>query len=285
MTTVALALAAALCFAGSSVLQHAAASSPAAPCGGAAALRLVGHLLGRPLWLLGGLVGAAGLALHALALRGGQIVLVQPLLASGLVLALLLGALSERTPPGAAQWRAAGCTGAGLAVFLLTARPAAGAATGRAGVLAAGTAGALALAAGARLAARRGRTRHPALLLGAAAGAGFGVGGVLLKQVVGTPVGQLAQTWPPYALLVVGAVAVSFAQWAYQAGPLVECLPTMTVLEPLVAVALGSAGFGEALARSPAARLGQVAGLVLLTGGVVRLAALQARDRAPVSGR
>jgi hypothetical protein len=108
-----------------------------------------------------------------------------------------------------------------------------------------------------------------------AAGAGFGVTGVLLKEVVAIPVGAWWRSWPVAALLVVAAVSLPAAQAAYRAGALIESLPAMTVLEPVVAVGLASAAFGESLAGGWAARSGQLAGLILLTAGVVSLARRQ----------
>ena len=275
MTAVALALLAALCFAAATLLQQRAATAPAAPSGRTAVVRLVGHLLRSPKWLLGAAVGLAGLGLNALALRVGQVVVVQPLLASGLVFTLALDALVARALPPAQEVVAAAGVAAGLAIFLLAARPAAGTPTGSDLVLAVAGLAVLALAAGARLWTRRPAARHPGLLLGAAAGTAFGVTGALLKQVVDTPPAHLPVSWPPYALVVLGVLGVALAQQAYQAGSLEECLPAMTVAEPVVAVAVGALGFGEALAGSAPAHLAQLAGLVLMTAGVVHLAALQ----------
>jgi len=276
VSAVVAALLAALCFALASVLQHSAASAADSP-DGATALRLTAFLLGRPLWLLGLVAGGVGLVLHAAALQAGAVAVVQPLLASGLVFALVLGAAAGR-PTGSAQWLAAAGTVVGLGLFLVSAHPGAGTARAHGPVLAIGTATALVLCVLARYATRRPGVRHRALLLAAASGTGFGITGALLKQVVGTPATQLPLTWPPYALVVLGVAAVTLSQAAYQAGSLVECLPAMTVLEPVVAVIVGATAFSEALASSRGAQAGQVAGLLLMGAAVAWLAALQARS-------
>lgn len=275
MTSVIAALFAAACFAVGSVLQHAAASAPGVP-DGSTALRLTVHLARSPVWLLGLVAGGVGLLLHAFALHTGQVAVVQPLLATGLVIALLLAAATGR-PPGRGQWAAAGGVVIGLGLFLVSAQPEAGTARAHGPVLALASIGALMLCALVRLATLRPGARHAALLLGVAASTGFGVVGALLKQVVDTPPSHLALSWPPYALMLLGITAVTLAQAAYQAGDLVECLPALTVLEPLVAVAVGASAFSETLGSSPGARIGQVIGVVVTTGSVVRLAALQAR--------
>ncbi len=195
--------------------------------------------------------------------------LVQPLLATGLVLALVLGAATGARP-SRGQWLAAGAAALGLALFLVAAAPAAGPGRSSGPALPLATAGALALLALA-LALRRAGAPHPAAALGTAAGAGLGVAAPLLKQVVSTPLAALPGSWAPYALLVLGGSALALTQEAFAAGPLVESLPGLSVLEPLVAVALGALALGEGLAGGPAARLGEAAGLVLAVGGVLGL--------------
>lgn len=283
MTGALLALLAALAFAVATVLQHRAAAAAQAPAGDASLTRLAVHLTGRPLWLLGTVAGAFGLVLHALAVRVGQVVVVQPLLVMGLPLSLAAGAVLERARPSRSQVFAALLAAAGLAVFLLSARPQPGTSLGRPDVLLVGSAGMLLVLLGAVLWGRRPHARYRALLLGLAAGSGFGVTGVLLKQVVDTPVGQLLHTWPVFALLAVGLPAVVVAQWAFQSGSLSSCLPAMTMMEPVVAVGLGALGFSEQLSGSTPARTGQLLGLLLTLAAVVLLARLQARRQAQPS--
>jgi hypothetical protein len=78
------------------VSQHRAARSTG-PAGGHG-LGLVRRLATRPLWPLVPVSGTAGLALHGLALTGGQLVVVQPVLVSKLLFALPLSLLVERKP-------------------------------------------------------------------------------------------------------------------------------------------------------------------------------------------
>ncbi|MCU1671350.1 MAG: hypothetical protein JWP40_4277 [Blastococcus sp.] len=280
MIAVGLALLSALSFATSTVVQHRAVTSVEAPPGRRRALRLVLGVLRHPSWLAGQAAAGIGVVLHAYALRNGPVILVQPVLSSGLVFSLALGALVDRGHPDRRlpekpEWLAAGVVVVGLTVFLLSARPSAGRATGRPLVLLAVTVGALLLSAAAWGWSRRPRAPHRALVLGVAAGTGFGVTGLLLKDVVAHPLTTWWHSPSLAALIVVGAVAFPTAQLAYRAGTLIESLPSMTVLEPVVAVVLATVAYGETLAGGWAARAGQLAGLVLLTVGVVRLARLQ----------
>lgn len=288
MTALALALLSALSFATATVVQHRAAGTVEVAPGRGASARLVVRLLRTPAWVAGQGTAAAGLVLHALALRAGAVTLVQPVLASGLVLALALGALVDRRHPGrplptGRQWTAAVIAALGVAVFLVSAAPTPGRSTGRPVVLMLACAGALVMLAAGWAWNARATARHRALALGTAAGIGFGLTGVLLKEVVGRAPTSWAALWPLVALVVVGAGAVVAAQAAYRAGALIESLPPLTVLEPVVAVLLAAIAYGEHLAPGWLARSGQLAGLLLLAGGVVALARRPTADLALVA--
>jgi len=86
LSGLALALAAAVCFECSYVLQALGVREvPAMTRPGADALR---RLAGRPRWAAGIVLGLAGFALQVLALRAAPLTLVQPVLAAGLLLLL-----------------------------------------------------------------------------------------------------------------------------------------------------------------------------------------------------
>jgi hypothetical protein len=273
MTTILLALASAAVFAAAAVAEHRGATDAAGdPDGG-----LVRRLLRQRVWLAGQVGAVAGVLLQAAALHGGRLVVVQPLLSSGLVLALVFGALVDRRHPDRAlpdrlQWSAAATVALGLGLFLLTARPSTGVATAPLWKTTICAAGALVAASAAGLHGRDPSRRHRAFVHGAAAGLGYGVAGLLLKEFVGSSSGDWA-TWATLAEFgAVGGVAVLLSQWGFQAGPLVESLPVATVVEPLVAMALSAPLFAEHLAAGPLAHTGQVVGGLSLVSGVVALA-------------
>ena len=284
VTAVALGLLSALSFATSTVVQHRAATSAVVPPGRGAALRLALRLLRTPAWLAGQLTAACGFTLHGLALRFGPVTLVQPLLSSGLVLTLALGALvdrrhADRPLPDRRQWLAAGVVALGVVTFLLSASPGSGRELGRPAMLLTAAGVALTLHAAAFVWSRRPGAPHRALALGLAAGVGFGVTGVLLKEVVNRAPTSWSALWPVLLMALVGAVSIVSAQSAYQAGHLIESLPSLTVTEPLVAVVLAALAFDELLQPGWAAHAGQVLGLGVLAFGVIDLAR---RSRAPL---
>ena len=288
MTAVVLALLSASAFATSTVVQHRAATDVGGRHAKNGPVQLFLRLLRTPAWLAGQAAAVFGFVLHGAALRFGPVVVVQPLLSGGLVLTLALGALVDRRHPGRPlpsrrQWVAAGIVVTGLTLFLMSARPHHGAASGRPVVLLLAGAAALLAAAGAAW-WRRGPDRpHKALALGIAAGIGFGITGVLLKQVVHHPPGDWHTTWPLLLMIVVGATSVVLAQSAYQSGALIESLPCLTVLEPVVAVAVASRAYGEHLHPGMLYHAGQFLGLVLLAAGVIGIARAEMARHTPLS--
>jgi drug/metabolite transporter (DMT)-like permease len=273
LIAVLLALAGACAFAVDTVVQHRVATDTAATGGG----RWLVRLARRPAWLAAQATGGLGVLLHAAALRSGPVTLVQPLLAGGLVFALALGSWvdrrhPERARPGRGQWLAALAVAVGLATFLLAARPAAGTSTAPAVALAVLAAVALVVAGLATLWTRFPARSHRAIVRGAAAGTCFGVTGLLLKQLLGAPVPSWTAAATAVELVAVAVAGIALSQAAFAAGPLVESLPVTTVLEPAIGVVLAGPLFGEALLSGTGARLGQLAGALLLVAGLVVLA-------------
>jgi len=273
LTAVLLSLAGAWAFAVATVVQHRTATDTAEVQGSRWLLRLAR----RPAWLAGQAAGALGVALHVAALRSGPVALVQPLLASGLVFALLLGAWIDRRHagrplPGLRQWLAALAVAGGLTAFLLSARPRAGTSLAPATALVVVAGATLLLAGLAVFWTRRPAFPHRAAVRGAAAGACFGVTGLLLKQLAAGPSWSPAVVGTAVELALVALVGVAMSQAAFAAGPLVDSLPVTTVLEPAIGVLLAGPLFGEVLLRGATARAGQLAGALLLGAGLVVLA-------------
>jgi hypothetical protein len=258
------ALASAVCNALASVLHHQAGARR----GG---FSVVWH----PRWLVGTAAAAGGFALHTLALRAGQFALVQPLLVSGLIFALPVAALFDRQRLKLAHLGWSMTVVVGLAAFLACARPAIGRPIAAEGRLALAVALVLLGAAGCFGLGIQWR-RHRATLWALAGGAGYAVVAALLKQDVGLldlGLVHVLTSWSFYALLVVGPASVAVNQAAFNAGPLVSSLPTLSIANPVVAIAVGAVVFGEAVASAPALVIGQVIGFSVMTLGVFALTA------------
>jgi drug/metabolite transporter (DMT)-like permease len=283
-----LALVCAVLFATAAVVEHRVANNATVEPGRSAALRLIVRLVRSRAWVAGQLCSAVGFVVHGLALRFGPVVLVQPILSFGLVITLVMGAVVDRRHPdrplpSRAQWASAAVVVLGLVLFLRTAHPRHGAGTGKADVLMTGGLAVLLLGVAA-LAWNHNRTHaHRALALGVAAGCGFGMTGVLLKQVVHAAPTNWSAIWPVLLLVLCGATSIICAQSAYQAGALIESLPSLTVLEPVVAVVVASMAYGERLHPGALWHVGQLAGLVLLAAGVTGIARAEGKRHTPLS--
>jgi drug/metabolite transporter (DMT)-like permease len=263
---VAIALASALAAATSGVLQHHCARR--APQ--VRTHRLLGYLLTRPAWIAGMVAAGMGFALHALALAEGQLAVVQPLLISGILLALPLSALLERRRPSGREWTWAVILVGGLAAFLLTAHPSPGRVSLDADVLACATVSGLVLVGLLALFGMRWPHGHAPALLGTAAGIGYGVVAALLKETTTVAQSGLVNVltdWPLYAMIGIGAASLALTQMAYRAGPLAR-----SITDPAASVALGAVAFQERLASGPLSVSSEVAGFVIMTVAAVQLA-------------
>lgn len=263
----------ALSYAVAGVLQHRAAQK--SPTVQGQHLQLLAHLASRPLWLAGIVANVAALALHALALSAGELAVVQPLLVSGLLFALPASVLLERRHPSLTEWSWALVVVAALAVFLVAANPSTGHAPSDTDRLAALTGVGTVLAAGVVVASRLFPVRRAALL-GVAGGIGYGMTAALLKETINIVTGsdpvRLVTSWPLYLLVAVGAGALVISQVGYQSGPLAASLPPLTMINPIVAVALGISVFDEHLTRTAPALGAETISFVAMTVAVVQLA-------------
>ncbi len=278
LAVVATALASAVAAAASSVLQHRSARR-APDSTGRNGLTLLRHLVGQPLWLLGSVSAAVGLALHVAALGGGRLALVQPLLVSGLLFALPVSVLlDERRRPSLVQWAWAAVVMIGLSTFLLVARPHGGnGSTHAPRLLLVTTAGVVSMAVlvgGARVDGRR----RP-VLLASAGGIGFGIASALMKEctaAAGRGPATVLASWALYGVLLVGAAAITLTQVAYRSGPLASSLPAMTIGDPAAAVLIGVLAFHEQVNAAPVAVASQVVAFALMGVGTWQLARLTA---------
>jgi drug/metabolite transporter (DMT)-like permease len=265
---VVLALGSALCYAVATVLQQRGAQLTASRV--SLRPRLLLELLKLPAWRAGIAANLAAYGLQFLALRRGSLVLVQPLLVSGLLLALLLGELLSPGALGRRDLLAAVAIAVGLSLFLVAASPNRGSVSATSAAWAR-LAAAVGLAVVALVwAAFRLRDRQRASLLAAAAGVLFAVTAALTKatgDVVSGGWHDLPTRWPPYALVAVGLAAVMLIQGAYQAGPLTASLPFLSVVEPTVGVAIGVLLFHEHVAVEGWALVSEAVGVVLVMRG------------------
>lgn len=172
------ALLAASLFAWTTSLQRVAASSVASHDG---PVHLVRRLVADRRWLGSGAIGAVALALHASALSVGTVMVVQSVMALGLMMALGFEAVREHRWLSPREVVGVALVVSGVALVVVLSRPAADAAAGSPGVVVAcGVVVAVVLAAVVR--SRHGvGHRWQARVLAAGAGACFAVDAVFLQ--------------------------------------------------------------------------------------------------------
>lgn len=267
------ALLAALCNAFSVTTQHIASTADPRRSSG---WRLVLYLFRSPLWLLGWLALAGSFLFQALALHDGLISVVQPLLVTELIFALMLRRFWIHQSILLVTWGGGVLTCVGLAVFLVAGEPQGGQPTPVshhwivAG--AACSAGAAALVA----LAQWGSPSRRAALYASAAATMWALVAVFIKTTTDTltqfGVGGMFTHWPVYALAVSGVAGVMLEQAALHVGPLRISQPFLVIIDPLVSIALSVWLFDErfiphaaVLAVAAIAFAVMCAGVVLLT--------------------
>lgn len=223
---------------------------------------MLNTLLRRPLWWIGTGAAVTGYAFQAVALTYGSLILVAPLLVSALLFALPLSAWQSHRKVTGSEWGWALLLTGSLAVFVSLARTEPGdyEGSGRDAVWVAGLS--LVVVAVLLLLTRRVTGWRRALALAFCVGILFGVVAVLTKIDTHLLISEgLERVWTSpvnYALIVVAVAATLLQQSAFHAGSLQASVPAMLVLEPLVAVLLGSVVLGEHLdvGRTSAIALG-----------------------------
>lgn len=281
-----LALAAALMMGIGDVLQQRSAQKVPEKSGGT--LALLGRLLRDRRWWAGSLVAGAGFGLQAAALGVGSVVLVQALLVTSLLFALVINAKASHRRITRWQGIWAVLLAAAVAVVVTVGDPQAG--TPRGSVK---TWTVVALVLGPVLVlcvigARVFSASVSALLLGLVSGSLWGLFSVLTKGVVdqlGHGIPALLRTPELYVLIVVAVAATAWEQAAFRAGALTASLPAVTIAEPIVGSALGVAVLGEVLNTNDIGFVALGVSGAVMAAATVALAHSQAAATAdPASG-
>jgi drug/metabolite transporter (DMT)-like permease len=208
-------------------------------------------LLRRRLWWAGTAAAVAGYVFQALALAKGSLLLVQPILVSALLFALPLSARLAHRRVTNGEWAWAVLLTVALAVFVVLAKTEPGDYEASLPISAVVAVICTAAVMACVIVATRVIGWRRAVLLAVAVGVLFGVVAVLTKLVmhVLTHDGVRALLTAPvlYLLALLGIVAVFLQQSAFHAGSLQTSVPTMLVLEPVIAVVLGAVVLGEHL--------------------------------------
>ncbi|MET9495951.1 DMT family transporter [Streptomyces sp. NPDC006552] len=282
-----LAVSAAFCLGIGFVLQQNAAQH--APLGDFLSPRLLLDLIRMPRWLAGIGLMVCGMGLGAVALGRGEVSLVEPLLATNLLFALVLSRHQTKAPLGRQGWAGLLLLAGGVTAFIVAGQPRGGTAVTDPlrhwliiGLM---VGGALALAA----LAKRSRLSAAPALLAVAAGMLYGVQDALTR-VSGQRFGsgswsELLTSWQPYAVFALGVTGLVLVQSAFETAPLRMSLPALTAAQPLAGIVCGVGFLGDRLRMDTGALAWQAVGLAGVVAGVVLLGLHPAMPGAAVRER
>lgn len=257
-TVVVLSLAAAFAFALSSSLKHVSAGD--APQVELLQVSRLGAFLRATvthrLWLAGMGCDVAGVGLQLLALHRGALAIVQPLLTSGLVFALILRSLHSHHHIGRRQVRWTIAMTASLAGFVVLTASAKtpGHDVDRLPAILAAVLGVLVAITCIEVGRRQQQRGRSAALMGVALGVIYAATAALLKSlsdVIASSPLHVVVTWQLYVLIVLGVLGVFLNQIAFQAGPITASLPAAATVDPLLSVAFGVLVYDEHIRRGP----------------------------------
>ncbi|HEY9438614.1 MAG TPA: DMT family transporter, partial [Streptomyces sp.] len=230
--------------------------------------------LRNPVWWVAVALNGVGAALHVIALAYGPLSLVQPLGALTIVFALPMAALFVGRRPGATAWRGALMATVGLAGLLALTGDVEPRALGAAQQLMLATVTFGAVAAVCVAARGLGRPMARSVVLATGAGVAFGMASVFTKTVAVAWTSGSVGSGLPTLLVIAGLAAAGLllSQAAYRGAGLAAPLAIVTVVNPVVAAAVGISLFGEQFRYGTTGTVlallsGMVAagGLVLLT--------------------
>jgi drug/metabolite transporter (DMT)-like permease len=239
-------------------------------------VRILTDLLRKPRWLLGIGCMIGGYVLTAWSIDHLELTLVEPLLTTYLVWALILAVPLSRQAVRLTEVVGAVILimGVGLISASRSITPI-GLDFGSfshwyAAAIIAGVA-LVAVLIGQR---RTGQVR--ATLTGLGAGLVFGIQDALTRQMLQTLQGHpwtvLFSTWSAYALVGAGIVGIWLMQNAFSAAPLHASLPAIAAGEPLAGIALGIVVFGDRVQITPGLLAIEAGGIAALIVGVIAVA-------------
>lgn len=259
------------------VQQRASALAPGRSGGISGVERLLPALVSNPVWVAGAVINAIGFGVQAVALHLGSVSLVQSVMPTQLLFALVFASCAARHRPTVADWFS-GAAICGGVVLLVTDEH-------RGGTYADVTRVVLVVAAVAAVVcvllvvSQRFPPRVAAATTAVAAGCSFATTSVLLKitadRVAGDgPQGML--TLPAfYGLLCTCGLGIVLTQAALAAGPLPWAMAAMTITNPTVSYVAAVVAFG---ASAPTWWVA-VSAAALLGAGIVGLARSRSAGR------
>jgi len=269
-----LAVCAALCNALTTIFQRLGVET--APESAERGLKLLRHVMRRPIWYLGlaAMVGSFGF--QATALGFGGLTVVQPLMVAELVFLVLILRVWFGSPLGWREATGTVLTVAGLASFLAMTNAGGGTTfptTSGWIIVISVCAGAVGICVGCTPLSSSRPWRSA--WFGSAAAISFALSAAFTKATTilfGNGFWQIFTYWEPYGIVVAGLAGLVLTQDAFRAGPITASQATLTIVDPIVSIVIGVGLFDDelrggvgALSLDALALLVMCAGLFVLT--------------------
>jgi drug/metabolite transporter (DMT)-like permease len=239
-------------------------------------LRIITDLLRKPRWLFGIGCMIGGYGLSAWSIGHLELTLVEPLLTTYLVFALVLAVPMSKQ---SVRWAEVGgalvlCAGVALLSVSRSTTPIGLSFGSFSHWFVAAIIAAVAFAAVQIGHRKQGHSR--ATLTGLGAGLVFGIQDALTRQTLEIlqrhPWTHLFVVWEPYCLIGAGIVGLWLMQNAFSSGPLHSSLPTIAAGEPVAGIVLGIVVFGDRIQVTAGALAIEAGGIAALIAGVVMVA-------------
>ncbi|GLU47797.1 DMT family transporter [Nocardiopsis ansamitocini] len=281
--SVGIALCGAFCMALGSALQE--RDTVRAPGHSVARLGFLLHLARSPRWVLGTLAVGAGVGLHLVALSGAPLTIIQPIGVTGLLFAIVLSAVFNRTRVRSSQILAGLAVMVGLAgvLFLFPHHtssapelplPAALALTGTVAVVG------LAVYFAAPWVPVGARAVLLATMGGIALGTTSALARVVAAAAASNPIAVLS--WLTVLAVAVALFGGLLQQNAYRTGHFAAAYATLLVVDPITGAGIGALVLGEGLPTTLADQLLATGAAALAIAGTAVLA--RAKNRNPEAG-
>lgn len=189
----------------------------------------------------------AGVVLQFIALAHGEVIIVQPIMASSLLLAIVIERKDKGTSLAIGEWFSAIVLLIAMGGFILARGPSGAEVISS---LPSMVISSVVLVTCTALVLLRSKFRRVlgATLLSGVTALGFANVSVLEREIgieLHQGIAQVFLSWQIWILIPLGLVSLVFAQSAFQSGDLKKTLPVMAAGEPVVAIILASVMTGE----------------------------------------
>lgn len=234
--------------------------------------RLIAELVKDKIWLAGLVTVVASFLLTAVALSGGQLAAVQPVIVLELPMTLIAAAVAFKARLHRREWVAAAAMTAGVVGLIAFLAPRAGRTSVNWYVWVIGLGAASGIIAALVLLGRGRPPAAKAAIFGVATGLSFGITAVLMKAMTAQfshGIIGILTAWQTYSMIGSGIIGMFLMQNALQAGRLIAAQPGITLLDPLVAILWGTLVFGERTRGGIFLLLAAFSGVLVAAGAVV----------------